>query len=86
MVKTKVALGNRLVTILVAGRLPWNNGRSHLTQFIAISNTLIPAGLPSGVDGSLKRAEVLAAHMRGDPAEGNRFVVGMKVIKEPLDF
>ena len=51
--------GDLLMTAPVAGRLPRTNGRSQLTQFITVRNTLTPAGLPSGADGPLKRMEVV---------------------------
>ena len=43
----------------VAGRLPRTNGRSQLTQFLAVRNALNPARLPSGANRPLKRTEVV---------------------------
>ena len=52
----KAAQDDLQTTVPVARRLPQNNGRSQLTQFIAV--------------------------LAGE----DRFVVGMEVTKEPLDF
>ena len=48
----KACQGDLLGTVPVARRLLQANGRSQLTQFNTFRNTLIPAGLPSGVYGS----------------------------------
>ena len=55
----KVGQDDLLMMDPLAGILPRNNGRPQLTQFIAVRYTQTPARLPSGADGSLKRAKVV---------------------------
>ena len=50
----KAGQGDLLMTVPVAGRLPRNKGRSQLNQFIDVRNSMTPAGLLSGADGTLK--------------------------------
>ena len=56
---SKASVANVLMTVSVTRRLPGTNGRSQLTQFIAVRNTFTPAGLPSGANGPSKCTEVV---------------------------
>ena len=109
----KTGQDDLLSVVTVAGELPWSDGRSQLTQFIAVRNTVTPTGLPSGADGTLNRVVLVPkreskadvpgvarcpfgcrvspfvsgkTHMGGNLAERDRFVEGVEVTEEFLNF